>query len=73
MSHENDFHALVIVACERAYQIAFERAVRTGTALIFEKDGQIEEYYPPYKYVLVPIKSPNKKGSSLKKLKKPKD
>ncbi len=54
-----------IEAHRRSYQRAFETAVRTGTALVYEKNGKIVEYKPPYRYELVPIK-PKKKKSKKK-------
>lgn len=50
----------VLEAHKRSYQRAFEAAVRTGTALIFEKDGKIIEVRPPYRYELVPIQNKQK-------------
>lgn len=46
---------IILEAHKRSYQRAFETAVRTGTALVFEKDGKIVEVKPPYRYELVPI------------------
>ncbi len=46
---------LVFEAHKRSYQRAFDTAIRTGTALIFEKNGKLIEEKPPYKYELVKI------------------
>lgn len=56
----------VLEAHKRSYQRAFETAVRTGTALIFERNGKIVEVRPPYRYELVKI-SPKKKKSTKPK------
>lgn len=50
----------VIEAQKRSFHRAFETAVRTGTALVYEIDGEIVEIKPPFRYKLVKIK-PNKK------------
>ncbi len=60
----DDLMDCVLQAWQRSYQRAFETAVRTGTALVFAKNGKIVEVYPPYRYELVPIK---KKRVSKKK------
>ena len=56
----NNLMDKVLEAHERSYQRAFETAVRTGTALIFERDGKIVEVRPPYRYKLVPIQNKQK-------------
>jgi hypothetical protein len=50
----------VIEAHKRSIQRAFETAVRTGTALVYVRDGKVVEVKPPYRYELVPIE-PDKK------------
>ena len=50
------FDEMILEANKRSYQRAFEIAVRTGTALVFARDGKIVEVKPPYRYELVPIK-----------------
>ena len=62
MEDEDDFMETVIEAHKRSRQRAFEIAVRTGTALVFEQDGKIVEVRPPYRYELVPIKPKKKKS-----------
>ena len=57
---EDDFFDLVFDARVRSYQQAFKTAVQTGTALIYEEDGDIVKFYPPYRYELVPIDQPKK-------------
>ena len=54
----------VIEANERSFQRAFEIAVRTGTKLIYSKNGKIQRISPPYRYELVPIKKPKKAKKS---------
>lgn len=51
---EDDFMDKVLEAHERSFQRAFETAVRTGTALVYERDGEIVEIKPPFRYELVP-------------------
>ena len=57
----DDFIKMVLEAHERSFQRAFETAVRTGTALVFTRDGKIVEVKPPYRYELVPIAPKAKK------------
>ncbi len=65
---QDDLIDLVLKANKRSFQIAFETAVRTGTALVFMRDGKLIEYKPPYRYKLVRIKKAKKKKSTpLKK------
>jgi len=60
----------ILEAHERSFQRAFETAVRTGTALVFSRNGKVVEVKPPFRYVLVPIK-PKKKRPSTRKKKSP--
>jgi len=60
----DDLSELILKAHERSFQIAFETAVRTGTALVFSRNGKIVEIKPPYRYELVPIKSAKKKRTT---------
>ena len=60
-SDELDINQIILAAHERSYKRAFETAVRTGTALIFSRNGKIVEIRPPYRYKLVPIKSRRRK------------
>jgi len=57
---------LILEANQRGYQRAFETAVRTGTALVFTRNGKIVEVKPPYRYELVPIKPAKKKRTPKK-------
>ena len=57
----DDFNQKVLEAHARTFQRAFETAVRTGTALVYTRNGKVVEIYPPYKYELVPNKSASKK------------
>lgn len=57
----DDFNEKVLRAHERSFQRAFETAVRTGTALVFTRNGKVVEIKPPYRYELVPIKPAAKK------------
>jgi hypothetical protein len=63
-SDEIDMDRIILAAQKRSYQIAFEAAVRTGTALIVNRNGKIVRVKPKFKYVMVPIKSAKKKGKS---------
>lgn len=63
----DDFSKKILEAHARSFHRAFERAVRTGTALVFSRNGKIVEVKPPYRYKLVPIPPPpRKKLSNLK-------
>lgn len=64
----NDLMEMILDANQRGYERAFEIAVRTGTALIFSRNGKTVEVKPPYRYELVPIKQ-TKKQSTKKKSK----
>lgn len=57
---EDDFFREVEEAHKRASKRAFEIAVKTGTALIYQKDGKIIEYKPPFRYEMVPIEAEEK-------------
>lgn len=52
---EDELMQQVLEAHRRSFQRAFEIAVRTGTALVYSRDGEIVHIRPPYRYVLVPI------------------
>jgi hypothetical protein len=65
-----DLNDILLEANQRGYQRAFETAVRTGTALIFSRNGKIVEVRPPYRYELVPIKPTKKKRSAFSSKKK---
>lgn len=58
---------MIIQAHKESFQVAFETAVRTGTALVFARDGKIVEIKPPFRYELVPIKPAKKKKSKPRK------
>ena len=57
----DDLNKLILEAHARTFQRAFETAVRTGTALIYSRNGKIVEIRPPYRYKLVRIKHSKKK------------
>ena len=57
----DDLMQMVLEARKQGYQVAFETAVRTGTALVIARNGKIVEFKPPYRYELVPIKPVRKK------------
>ena len=65
----DDLNEFILEAHKRSFQLAFETAVRTGTALIFSRNGRIVEVRPPYRYELVPIK-PAKKKRAIARRKK---
>ncbi len=58
---KDDLIEQVIEAHKRSFHRAFETAVRTRTALVFEINGKIFEIKPPFRYELVRIKSTKKK------------
>ncbi len=60
-----DMIKIMIEAQKKSYRVAFETAVRTGTCLIYNRNGKIVKIKPPYKYVLVPIKKKKRKRKSL--------
>lgn len=57
MSHtpEIDIKQLLLEAHRKGVEAAIDLSIRTGTPLIIEKDGKIQEIKPKFKYVLVPI------------------
>lgn len=55
MSNE-EIVQMLLKAHKRSYRRAFETAVRTGTKLVFSRNGKVVEEKPPYKYKLVPIR-----------------
>lgn len=64
----DDLIEQVLKAHKRSFQRAFETAVRTGTALVFSRNGKIVEVKPPFRYELVPIKPAAKKKKQRKKI-----
>ncbi len=64
---EDEFMAAILKAHKQSFQIAFETAVRTGTALVYNRNGKIVEIKPPYRYELVPIAPKAKKKSVRRK------
>jgi hypothetical protein len=67
---DDDLIDIILEANQRSYQIAFETAVRTGTALVYSRNGKIIEEKPPYRYELVPIKPSKKKRAVTRRKKK---
>jgi hypothetical protein len=65
----DDLVEMVLEARKEGFKVAFETAIRTGTALILAQNGKMVEVRPPYRYELVPIKpsQKKKKASRLKK------
>lgn len=66
----DDLGKYILEAHERSFQRAFETAVRTGTALVFSRNGKIIEEKPPYRYELVSIKPAKKKRFTARRKKK---
>ena len=66
----DDLIELILEANDRAYHRAVETAVRTGTALVFSRNGKTVLVKPPYRYKLVPIKPSKKKRASARRKKK---
>lgn len=64
-----DFIKTILKAHERSFQRAFETAVRTGTALVYTRNGKVVEIKPPYRYELVPVKNAAKKKASHRRKK----
>lgn len=67
---KDDISEMILKAHKRSFKRAFETAVRTGTALIFVRNGKIVEIKPPYRYELVPIKPAKKQKSKARQRKK---
>ncbi len=67
---DDDLTEMILKAHARSFQRAFETAVRTGTSLIFTRNGKIVEVKPPYRYELVPIKPAKKKKPKQHRRKK---
>jgi hypothetical protein len=65
----DDLTKFILKAHKRSFQRAFEIAVRTGTALVFSRNGKVIEIKPPYRYELVPIKPTKKKTSKTRRKK----
>jgi len=61
---------MILKAHRDSYRIAFEVAVRTGTALVYARGDKIVEIKPPYRYELVPIKPKRKKKPKSKRSKR---
>ena len=66
----DDLTEMILKAHERSFKRAFEVAVRTGTALVYERNGKIVEIRPPFRYELVPIKPTRKKKSKIQRRKR---
>ncbi len=62
-SGEIDLIEICLKAQKQARKAAIDTAARTGTSLIFWKNGKVVREKPPYKYVRVSTK----KRSSIKK------
>jgi len=67
---KDDINKIILKAHKRSFKRAFETAVRTGTALVFARDGKIVEVKPPFRYELVPIKPASKKKPTSQRHKK---
>lgn len=66
----DDLNDIILEANERGYQRAFETAVRTGTALVYSRNGKIVEEKPLFRYELVPVKPTKKRGTIARRKKK---
>lgn len=67
---DDELDEKILKAHARSFQRAFETAVRTGTALVFTRNGKVVEVKPPYRYELVPIKPSGKRKPRSKFRKK---
>jgi len=54
----------LIAAHKGSFRRAFETAVRTGTCLIFMRDGKLVRVKPPYRYKLVRVRRRKKRKRS---------
>ena len=53
---DEDWLEIILANMDKVRRRAWETAVRTGTALITTNEaGEVIEYRPPFKYILVPI------------------
>ena len=57
----DDLFQMVLEARKKSFQVAFETAVRTGTALVVSQNGRLTEIKPPFRYELVSTKGSRKK------------
>ncbi len=65
-----DLMEAVLRAHKESFRVAFETAVRTGTALVVFRNGKLIEVKPPYRYELVPIKPSRKRKAPRVRKKK---
>ena len=62
-----DINQLLLRIHKLSVERAIDTAIRTGTSLIEYRNGKVVEVKRKFKYVLVPIKTPKKKKSQVKK------
>lgn len=60
-SKKLDITEVLLQAHDRSIERALEVSIRTGTALVVEKNGKIVRIPPKYKYVRVPIRKAKKR------------
>lgn len=58
---DENINDVILKAHPLSYQRAVEAAIRTGTALVVMRNGKLVKVKPPFKYVLVPLKSKKSK------------
>ncbi len=60
---------MLLDAHVRSAELAVDTAIRTGTALVFSKNGKIKKVRPKYKYILVSTeKGKSKRPVTLKQV-----
>jgi hypothetical protein len=67
---EVNINEMLLKAHKLAVKNAIETSIRTKTSLIVYKDGKVKSVKPPFKYVLVPIKTSKKQPTRSRALKK---
>lgn len=57
MQNSTCIHELLLEAHRKGIEKVIDLSIRTGMPLVIEREGEIEELQPKYKYVRIPINS----------------
>lgn len=57
----SEINRLLLGAQKKGFEFAVEKAIRTGTSLVLNKNGKIRKVKPKYKYILVSTEKGKKK------------
>ncbi|HSX12118.1 MAG TPA: hypothetical protein VLF61_01345 [Rhabdochlamydiaceae bacterium] len=69
MLKSDEIMDMLLDAHVRSAELAVDTAIRTGTALVFSKNGKIKKVRPKYKYILVSTeKGKSKRPVTLKQV-----